>query len=67
MLDLARLEQELVSVYLDARGFETNLHLDAAGSGVSVEIKERMLVTPQFPFHFPQKLVTRDRLRVERR
>ena len=58
MLDLARLEQELVSVHLDPRRFETNLHLDTAGSGVSVEIKERMLVTPQFPFHFSQKLVT---------
>ena len=58
MLDLARLKQELVSVYVDARRLETNLHLDSARSSASVEVKKRMLVTPQFPFHFFQKLVS---------
>jgi hypothetical protein len=60
MFDLARLEQELVSVHFDAGRLETNFHLDSVGGGLSVKIEERMLVAPQFPFYFFQKLIGRN-------
>ena len=67
MLDLSRLKQKLIGVHLNARGLETNRDFDSAGSRARVEIKERMLVTTQFPFHLLQEFFGGNRLGAERR